>query len=99
MVRVKPNEDILRAVETIGVRNGIVRGSLGSLIGACFDGGERVDDHATEVLVREGHIRDGTAALDLLVVGMRGEVHEGWLQRDENPVCITFDLFVEDCDG
>jgi hypothetical protein len=65
------------------------------LIGASFAHGGRVEDHATEVLVREGRIRDGVAALDLLVVNMRGEVHEGWLRRGENPVCITFDLFLE----
>jgi hypothetical protein len=46
-------------------------------------------------LVREGYIRDGAAALDLLVVDMRGDVHEGWLQRGENPVCITFDIVLE----
>ena len=32
----------------------------------------------------------------LLVVDMQGQVHEGWLRRGENPVCITFDLFLED---
>ena len=26
---------------------------------------------------------------------MNGEVHEGWLERGENPVCITFDLVLE----
>jgi hypothetical protein len=95
VVRVKPNEDIIAALEATGIRNGVVRGSLGSLIGAAFADGGHVADHATEVLVREGRIRDGVAALDLLVVDMQGEVHEGWLQRGENPVCITFDLFLE----
>jgi hypothetical protein len=96
VVRVKPNEDILTALETVVAGDAVVRGSLGSLIGACFADGGRVDDHATEVLVREGHVRDGVAALDLLVVDMRGEVHEGWLRRGENPVCITFDVFLEE---
>jgi predicted DNA-binding protein with PD1-like motif len=100
VIRVKPNEDIVAALETIaqthGIRDAIVRGSLGSLIGARFIDGRHVDDLATEVLVREGRIRDGVAALDLLVVDMRGHVHEGWIQRNENPVCITFDLILED---
>ena len=99
VARVKPNEDIITALETIaashGVANAVVRGSLGSLIGARFTDGGRVDDLATEVLVRTGHIRDGKAALDLLVVDMRGNVHEGWLKRGENPVCITFDIVLE----
>lgn len=98
VARVKPNQDILTALETIalthGIRNATVRGSLGSLIGAHFTPGV-VEDHATEVLVREGYIRSGVAALDLLVVDMRGEVHEGWLQHRENPVCITFDLVLQ----
>ena len=57
--------------------------------------GASVDDHATEVLVRDGFIRNGEAALELLVVDMQGRVHEGWLTRGDNPVCITFDLFLE----
>jgi predicted DNA-binding protein with PD1-like motif len=99
VARIKPNQDILTALETIareqGIPNATVRGTLGSLIGARFTHGGQVDDHATEVLVREGYIRDGAAALDLLVVDMRGDVHEGWLQRGENPVCITFDIVLE----
>jgi predicted DNA-binding protein with PD1-like motif len=99
IARIKPNQDILTAVEFIaqahGVRNATVRGSLGSLIGAHFIHGGQVGDHATEVLVREGYIRDGKAALDLLVVDMRGEVHEGWIERGQNPVCITFDLVLQ----
>jgi hypothetical protein len=90
--RIKPNEDILVAIEALGVRDATVRGSLGSLIGACFTDGRRVDDIATEVLVRQGWVRDGIAALELYVVDMQGSVHQGWLQRGENPVCITFDL-------
>lgn len=100
VARIKPNEDIVTALETIarthGIANATVRGGLGSLIGARFTHGAHVNDHATEVLVREGHIRDGRAALDLLVVDMQGSVHEGWLQRGENPVCITFDIVLED---
>jgi len=75
IVRVKPNEDIIGALETIAreqhIRHAVVRGSLGSLIGARFSDGGQVDD-------------------------MQGKVHEGWLQRGENPVCITFDLMLDD---
>jgi predicted DNA-binding protein with PD1-like motif len=102
LARVKPNEDILSAIETIarthGMRNATVRGGLGSLIGARFTHGGAVDDLATEVLVRQGHVRNGIAALELLVVDMRGNVHQGWLQRNQNPVCITFDVVLENAD-
>ncbi len=97
--RIKPNEDILTAVETIaaahGMRDAVVRGSLGSLIGARFAHGATVQDHATEVLVRSGRVRDGVGSLDLLVVDMAGQVHDGPLIRGANPVCITFDLVLE----
>jgi predicted DNA-binding protein with PD1-like motif len=99
VARIRPNEDITTAIEAIARRHhmhaAIVRGSLGSLIGARFDEGSRVEDHATEVLVRSGHVHDGTAVLDMLVVDMEGMVHEGRLVRGDNPVCITFELVLE----
>jgi predicted DNA-binding protein with PD1-like motif len=100
LARVRPNEDLCTAVETIarrhGLRDAVVRGSLGSLIGARFADGRMVTDHATEVLVRSGEVRDGIAAMDLAVVDMRGHVQSGWLVRGDNPVCITFDLVLQD---
>ena len=102
VVRVKPNQDIITALEMVsqthGIRNAVIRGSLGSLIGASFTNGARADGVATEVLVRDGTIRDGKAALDLLVVDMQGRPHEGWIQRGQNPVCITFEIVLEDID-
>ena len=99
VARIKPNQDMIGALETIardnGIRNAIVRGSLGSLIGASFTNGAQVDGVATEILVREGTIRDGSAALDLLVVDMQGRLHEGWIKPGQNPVCITFELVLE----
>ena len=99
VARIRPNEDITSAIEAIAHRHqlsaAIVRGSLGSLIGARFAGGTGVTDHATEVLVRSGHLHEGTAVLDMLVVDMAGMVHEGRLVRGDNPVCITFELVLE----
>jgi len=98
VARVKPNEDITLAVEAIAracrMPDAVLRGSLGSLIGARFLCGE-VADYATEVLVRTGRVRDEVAELDLVVVDMGGRVHEGHLVRGENPVLITFDIFLE----
>lgn len=98
VARVRPNEDIVSAVETIArihrIPDATIRGSLGSLIGAQFANGTIVPDDATEVLIRHGAVTDGVAAIDLLAVDGRGHVHEGWLLRDANPVCITFDLLL-----
>lgn len=94
LARVKPNQDILTAIETVAPPEAVIRGSLGSLIGASFTDGRVLDDIATEVLVRQGHVRGGRAELELLAVDMKGDVHQGWLKRGENPVCITFDLVI-----
>jgi predicted DNA-binding protein with PD1-like motif len=100
VARIRPNEDLCTGIETVarrhGMHNAVVRGSLGSLIGAHFTDGREVADHATEVLVRNGEVRDGVATIDMVVVDMQGCVHEGRLVRGDNPVCITFDLVLED---
>lgn len=97
--RVRPNQDITLAVETIarqhGIRNAAVRGGMGSLVGARFTDGTVVEDYATEVMLRHGAVRDGVATLTMLVADMQGRVHEGVLVRDANPVLITFDLVLE----
>lgn len=96
LARIKPNQDLVTAVESIaaahGFRNADIRGSLGSLIGAEFADGSRVPDTATEVLIRQGSVRDGQAELDLLVVDRHGQLHQGRARRGANPVCITFDI-------
>lgn len=101
--RIRPNEDLCTGIEALcrarGLTNAVVRGSVGSLVGARFTHGGGVADHATEVLVRRGVVRevDGAprAEISLLVADMRGRVHEGVLTRGENAVCITFELFLE----
>jgi predicted DNA-binding protein with PD1-like motif len=96
IARIRPNQDIVTAVEatarTHQMPNAIIRGSLGSLIGARFENGTSVPDDATEVLVRMGRVTAGVAEIDLLAVDSRGHVHQGRLERGANPVCITFDL-------
>ena len=81
LARVRPNEDITRAVETIAraheMPNAIIRGSLGSLVGTRFADGRDVPDLATEVLITDGHVQGGVATLDLMSVDMEGRVHEG----------------------
>jgi predicted DNA-binding protein with PD1-like motif len=99
VARIHPNEDICTALEAIcrthNVREAVVRGSLGSLIGARFQDGRSIDDVATEVFVRHGFVRNGQAELELGVVDMAGKVHQGALVQGENPVCITFELMLE----
>ena len=99
LARIRPNEDFCTAVEAVAQRHNLrdatVRGSLGSLVGAHFADGRMVEDHATEVFVRNGVVREGVAEIDMTVVDMRGQVHVGRLLRGENAVCITFDVVLE----
>jgi len=93
---VRPNEDILTAIETIArvhaMPDARIVGSVGSLVGTHFADGRTVPDHATEVLITDGAVEGGIAWLDVMSVDMEGRVHEGRITRGENPVCITFDL-------
>jgi len=96
LARVRPNEDILTALETIAADhawpNATVVGSVGSLVGTRFADGRDLPDRATEVLVLDGAVRNGRATLDLASIDMKGEVHTGRIAHGENAVCITFDL-------
>jgi predicted DNA-binding protein with PD1-like motif len=96
LARVRPNQDITEAVETIArshaMTDATIVGSVGSLIGTRFADGRAVPDHATEVLITRGDVRGGVARIELISVDMAGDVHEGRLARGDNPVCITFDL-------
>lgn len=102
IARVCPNEDIIVALEAIcrkhDLENATLRGSLGSLIGARYADGTKVDDVATEVFVLRGSVsRDGSETyLEITMVDTKGNITEGSLLRGENPVCITFELCLEE---
>jgi predicted DNA-binding protein with PD1-like motif len=98
LARVRPNVDIVSAIETIcrthDIASAEVVGSVGSLVGTRFEDGRDISDHATEVLITRGEISEGRATIDAIAVDMSGRAHTGRLARGENPVCITFDLFL-----
>lgn len=103
-VRVKPNEDIVRAAEEacrqLGYEAATLRG-LGSLIGARFADGTVLDDMGSEVLVTRGRVAPGPdgsprAELDICFAGFSGLASRGRLLRGENPVCITFEMLIEE---
>jgi hypothetical protein len=83
VARIRPDE----AIEAIARRHhapaAIVRGSVGSLIGARFADGSEVTDHATEVLV----VHEGLGALDMR--WSTWQARWGGLIHGDNPVCIT----------
>jgi len=105
VARIRPNEDLVESIEAVakrhGMRNAIVRGSLGSIVGAEFENGDRVDDIATEILVLDGRVStdasgDASTRLDIALIDPHGDIHKGRLVRGRNAVLICFELVLEE---
>lgn len=105
VVRVRPNEDLCTALESVchehGIRHARVRGGVGSLVGAAFDDGRTVEPFVTEVFIREGVIAPGPdgsprAQVDVSMVDHTGQMAEGRLTRGQNPVLVTFEIVLEE---
>lgn len=102
IARVRPNEDITTAVEAICRKHGFaaaqMRGGVGSLIGARYTDGSRVDDIATEVFITGGLVSADSSRtrVEITMVDTRGGITRGDLVRGDNPVCITFELCLEE---
>ena len=107
--RIRPNEDLVQAVEKLclaeGFRNAFVRGALGSLVDACLytrDGGyQRIAGPAVEIVSLAGEVRsqsDGslTATLSGVVADPQGQVHGGPFVPGANPICMTFEVTLEE---
>ncbi len=107
--RVAPNEDLVLSLEKLcaaeGFRHAFVRGALGSLVDACLstaDGRCRtIAGPAVEVVSLAGEVRpqpDGSlrAALTGVVADRDGCVHGGPFVAGANPVCITFEVTLEE---
>ncbi|RYJ02303.1 MAG: DUF296 domain-containing protein [Acetobacteraceae bacterium] len=102
-LRIRPDEDLPKALAAAcrdhGFNRAILRGSLGSLDGACFANGGKVPDYATEFLVTQGRVGPDGVTLSILLADMAGQLHEGQLQAGQNPVCITFEGILEEVPG
>lgn len=100
--RIAPNEDIIESLEAVcrkhAMEKAVLRGSVGSLIGARYWDGSSVNDIATEVFVLQGMVSADTTAtqLEIAMVDTHGVITRGFLKRGENPVCITFELCLEE---
>ncbi len=105
-LRLRPNQDLLGALETFCVERGIaaaeIHGGVGSIIGARYKDGKRVDAFATEMAVLSGRIRPDAngqpkAELDVALVDHTGAVSSGGLVRGDNPILITLEVVLEPC--
>ncbi len=107
--RIAPNEDLVLGVEKLclaeGFRNAFVRGALGSLVDACLTTTDgrflRVPGPAVEIVSLAGEVRanpDGSvrAALTGVVADPQGHVFGGPFLAGHNPICMTFEVTLEE---
>jgi predicted DNA-binding protein with PD1-like motif len=96
-VTLRPNQDITRALQGIcgdaGIRKAAIHG-VGSLNGASFEAGPKMDSFASEFFVSDGGVQGGFVRLEIAVVAIDGTIYRGWLVPDENPVCVTCELII-----
>jgi predicted DNA-binding protein with PD1-like motif len=106
---VRPNEDLVQAVQKValmhGFRTAFVRGTLGSLTDACLAGQDgtlrELTGPAIEVLSVVGEVRSDRegapeARLSGVVADTEGRVFGGRFVSGRNPVCMTFELVLEE---
>jgi predicted DNA-binding protein with PD1-like motif len=103
VLRVRPNEDLVAALEAAcrahGFARAALRGGVGSLVSPRFAEGTGTDDIATELLVTGGGVTAAGAAVTVALADMRGRVHAGSVMRGANAVCITCELVLEEVPG
>jgi len=111
VLRFKPDEDLVGGLLEFAVEQGAARlqmiGAVGSLMHAtlvCTEGrAMRVDGPGVEIIGLSGQIdtrqSEGTqaAGLRMVVADTQGRVHSGCPAPGGNPICVTIELFVQDC--
>jgi predicted DNA-binding protein with PD1-like motif len=101
LVRLRPNveigQELAHVCTALGWSKANIHG-IGSLIGATFASGDTLESYATEFLVRRGSINledpQSGPQIDILIVGMDGEILQGLLRKDANAVLMTCELIL-----
>lgn len=108
VVRLRPNEDLVSAVEAAcdehGLRHAVVRSAVGSLVDAVLEAGEKViavPGPGIEILTLAGEVRPDAAGLpraDLrgTIADGKAQVYGGRFRAGENPICITLELVLQE---
>lgn len=99
-LRLSPHQDLCTALEDLcraqGWAAAVLRGGVGSTVGAAFADGSVVHPFVTELYVTEGRVEpdaacEPRAVIDIRLVDHLGGRHGGRLARGENPVLVTFE--------
>ncbi|AYR21789.1 hypothetical protein [Alcaligenes faecalis] len=104
IVSLAPNQNIsavLRDIcQELGLTRAVIRGGVGSLVGAILEPEFVVEPFVTEVLIEEGRIdlslpADQQVQLDVIIIDYQHGVHRGRLKPEVNSVLVTFELVLE----
>jgi len=108
VVRLRPNEDLVGAVEAAcrehRLRHAIVRSAVGSLVDAVLEAGglaQEMPGPGIEILTLAGEVRSDDAGLpraDLrgTIADGKARVYGGRFRRGANPICITLELVLQE---
>lgn len=102
VVRLRPNQDFATALDAacaqLGWAAAEVQG-IGSLIGAQFADGTTLDSLPSEFLITRARAGAEAEAPEIVIVGIDGrKVLSGPLTCSDNPVLITAELVLRQCD-
>lgn len=104
LVRLAPNVDVCASLVSLvaasGWRGAVLRGGVGSTVGAVFTDGRVVEPFITEAFVTEGRVMPGAdgaleAVVEVRFVEQTGGIHAGRLAPGRNGVLVTFELLLE----
>ena len=108
VVRLRPNEDLVTAVEAAcrehGLAHALVRSAVGSLVDAVLEAGDKViqvPGPGIEILTLAGEVRPGAdgrpqAELRGTIADGKAQVYGGRFRRGANPICITLELVLQE---
>lgn len=108
VVRIRPNEDLVTAVEAAcrehGLTHAVVRSAVGSLVDAVLEAGEKViqvPGPGIEILTLAGEVRPDAsgapqAELRGTIADGKAQVYGGCFRRGANPICITLELVLQE---
>ncbi len=92
----RPGEDIVDGVGALCRRHGAavatIHSIVGSVAGARFESGARVETVPTELFLRGSRVSPDGIDLDFVLVDQHGTIHEGRLVRGGNPILICAEI-------
>lgn len=104
VAKIRPNEDLVTAIETICLQKNVttarILSGIGSTVGCVLSGQPVTREIPTELLVVSGTVATPAKGkrevdMDIILIDAQGDIQRGSPARGCNPVLICFELFLE----